>query len=351
MQILSTSIVPGADVVHHPMASGGRSLRSRVSAWLDRAAEADAVVLSGSAPIRVWYDQLFAARIFAKRYPSRPVVLADCTWDPGSRAVDRIFGHERPVAVDPPPRHLVRTTHWAIGRLRLPNIHCCVLSTEEGQKFPGFWGIDPANVSVTPYWASNLSALQTARDAAGAAATGGEPADEGDVVDAVVFAGGDSLRDYRPLLQAAEAVRGSVRIATRLPLPDGLPPNVTAGPVSPGEFLRLAVSASVMVVPLLADALRSGGQKTYLGAMGLGQTVVVPEAPGVLDHIRPDVTGLVPPAGDAGALADAINAATGDAALRARLGAAAQEDIATRFSAQAYGDRIYGIARALLERG
>jgi hypothetical protein len=349
MQILSTSTVPGDDVVHHRMASGGRSLRSRLSAWLARAEEADAVVLSGSVSLGTRYDQLVAARMFATRHPDRPVVLADCTWEPGSRALDRLFRTSRPVAVDRPAQHGRRTTRLAIGRLRAPNIHCCVLSSEEGRSFPGFWGMDPANVHVTPYWASNLGALQAARDAADAADAvrrAGAPEDEGEVV---VFAGGDSLRDYRPLLEAADAVRAPVRIATRLPVPDRLPPNVTAGPVPGDEFLRLAVRAPVAVVPLVPDALRSGGQKTYLGAMGLGQTVVVPEAPGVRDHIRADVTGLVPAADDPGALADAVNAAVGDAGLRTRLGEAAREDVAARFSPQAYGERLYGIARRLVE--
>lgn len=353
MQILSTSTVPGDDVVHHRMASGGSSLRGRLSAWLERAADADAVVLSGSVSLGTRYDQLIAARTFAKRYPRRPVVLADCTWEPGSRALDRLLRTERPVAVDRPARHGGRATRWAISRLRAPNIHCCVLSSAEGRTFPGFWGIDPANVHVTPYWASNLGALQAARDALepGVDVVAGEGADGSDGAAVLVFAGGDSLRDYRPLLEAAEAVRAPVRIATRLPVPDTLPANVTAGPVSGEEFLRLAVSAPVAVVPLVPDALRSGGQKTYLGAMGLGQTVIVPEAPGVLDHVRPDVTGLVPPAGDARALAEAVNAAVTDPALRARLGAAAEADVAERFSPRAYGERLYGIARELVERG
>ncbi|MGI3780449.1 MAG: glycosyltransferase [Janthinobacterium lividum] len=345
MQILSTSTVPGDDVVHHRMASGGRSLRGRLTAWLERAVDADAVVLSGSVSLGTRYDQLVAARIFATRYPERPVVLADCTWEPGSRALDRLFRAERPVGVDRPARHGRRTTRLAIGRLRAPNIHCCVLSSEEGRTFPAAWGIDPSNVHVTPYWASNLGALQAAREAAGGTTETSDP-DE-----VLVFAGGDSLRDYRPLLAAAEAVRGPVRIATRLPLPDRLPPNVTAGPVSGEEFLRLAVSAPVAVVPLVPGALRSGGQKTYLGAMGLGQTVIVPHAPGVLDHVRPDVTGLVPAADDPAALADAINATVTDPAVRTRLGEAAQADVAERFSPQAYGERLYGIARSLVERG
>ncbi len=338
MQILSTSTVPGDDVVHHRMASGGRTLRGRLSAWLARAADADAVVLSGSAPFAARYDQLFAARMFATRYPDRPVVLADCTWEPGSRVVDKLFRAERTVAVDHPARHLRRTTRWAIGRLRAPNIHCCVLSTAEGGTVADFWGLDPANVHVTPYWASNLGALQAARDAA-----------TSDSDEPFVFAGGDSLRDYRPLLEAAEAVQAPVRIATRLALPDRVPSNVTAGPVSGEEFLRLAVRAPVVVVPLITDSLRSGGQKTYLGAMGLGQTVIVPHAPGVLDHVRPDANGLVPAAHDAGSLAEAVNAAVTDASLRDRLGAAARTDVAERFSARAYGDRLYGLARRLVD--
>ena len=167
----------------------------------------------------------------------------------------------------------------------------------------------------------------------------------------LVFAGGDSLRDYRPLLEAAPAIEADVVIATRLPLPATLAANVTAGPVPQTRFLELAAAADVAVVPLVADAQRSGGQKTYLGAMALGQVVVVPAAPGVTDYLEPGVTGLVPPAGDPAALAEAVNTALYDADLRTRVGAAARVAVRERFSKERYAERLYGLAGSLVARG
>jgi hypothetical protein len=337
VRILSASKVPYPGVTWYDMASGGTSARARVAACVDRAADVDAVVLSGSVSLAHRYDQLFAARAISRRYPDKPVVLADCTWEAGSRAVDRLLRTPRPVAVDRPGVHLRRISRAAIGRLRAANLHCCVLSSDEQRMFPGSWGFDPTHVHFTPYWASNADVL-----------TATTPAPRSRPL---VFAGGDSLRDYRPLLEAAPSIDADVVVATRLPLPGTLPANVTAGPVPQARFLELAAAADVAVVPLVADARRSGGQKTYLGAMALGQVVVVPAAPGVTDYVEPGVTGLVPPADDPAALADAVNGALHDADLRSRIGAAARAAVRERFSKERYAERLYGLAGSLVRRG
>lgn len=335
-RILSTSKVPFPGVTWHDMAAAGRSARARVRACVDRAAAYDAVVLSGSVSLGRRYDQLVAARVISRRYPRTTVVLADCTWEAGSRAVGRLLHAPRPVAVDSPGQHLRRVSRIAIGSLRAPNLHCCVLSSHEERVFPASWGFDPVHVHFTPYWSSNLDVLT------GLAVAGrGRP---------LVFAGGDSLRDYRTLLAAAGDVDADVVIATRLPLPARLPANVTAGPVPGDRYAELAARADVAVVPLVADSQRSGGQKTYLGAMALGQVVVVPDAPGVRDYIEPGVTGLVPPAGDPAALTAAITTALTDTGLRERLGSAARAAALHRFSRERYAERLYGLAADLVRR-
>jgi hypothetical protein len=290
------------------------------------------VVLNGSVSMHRRYDELLAARIITRLHPEKTVVLADCTWEAGSRALDKMLRTPRPVAVDAPGTHLRCATQLAIRGLRQSNLHCCVLSSHEKIIFPSSWGFNADHVHFTPYWSSNLDALSV--QPAQAAAP-------------LVFAGGDSMRDYRVLLEAAPQIDAPVVIATRLPLPSRLPANVTAGPLSSERYNEVAALASVAVVPLIAGSQRSGGQKTYLGAMALGQPVVVPEAPGVLDYVEPGRTGLVPPQGDARALVASINQLLHEPARARELGQAARSVARTQFSRERYASALYGLAIAL----
>jgi len=332
VRILSTLRTTAPGVTHHDFQAACRSLRSRVSSFVDRAEGFDAVVLTGSVSLRQRYDQLIAARLVSRRFPHKPVVLADCTWEAGSRAVSALLRAPRPVGVDAPGAHLRRITRLAIGRLRAPNLHCCVLSSHEKEQFGDSWGFDPDQVHFTPYWSSNLEALTTA------AVNRNEP---------IVFAGGDSMRDYRTLLEAAPDIQATLMVATRLLMPRTTAPNVVAGPLPTQEYNAAAAAATVSVVPLIADAQRSGGQKTYLGAMALGQPVVVPQAPGVLDYIEPGRTGLVPPAGDAAALAESINALLADPGWADQLGRAARTTVRSQFTRERYASVLYGLAADL----
>ena len=68
-------------------------------------------------------------------------------------------------------------------------------------------------------------------------------------------------------------------------------------------------------------------------AMAAGAACVAYDSSNVPEIITHDVDGLLVPAGDADALASAVARVCADAALRARLGAAARAAAATRFSA------------------
>jgi hypothetical protein len=278
-------------------------------------------ILHGAVSLRDGYVDLLAAAALGRR--GVPVVLDDATWQPGSRALDRLLGRRRTVpGVDVPGRHGRRLTRSAVGLIDRPSVHFVVLSSEERRSFPATWGVPPERVHVVPFCA-------TAPDDGPAPRTAG------------VFAGGDSLRDYRPLLQAAGSIHAPVRVATRLPVP---PSAAQAGPLAPDDYARQARAARVVVVPLQAATGRSGGQQTYLNAMLQAKPVVVTDAPGVRDHVVDGMTGLVVPPGDVAALANAVNRLLDDAELASRLGAAAREAVLARFTARHRFDALLALA-------
>ena len=113
-----------------------------------------------------------------------------------------------------------------------------------------------------------------------------------------MFAGGDSLRDYAPLIAAADGLPAQVTIASRTER-GPVPPNVALGALPGPRYDELFREASVVVVPLERRSDRSAGQQTYLNAMVLGKPVVVTDALGVRDYVEDGETGFLVPPGDA----------------------------------------------------
>jgi glycosyltransferase involved in cell wall biosynthesis len=168
-----------------------------------------------------------------------------------------------------------------------------------------------------------------------------EPTGEG------VLASGNSLRDYRALIEAAPAIDAEVTLATSLQLPEIPADNVEARFMPADEHDARERAAAVVVVPLLADTERSAGQQTYLNAMARGKPVVVTDAPGVRDYITHDETGLIVP-NDPAALRDAVNMVLADRPLARRLGDAARADVRSRFGIEAYVERLLELADRVL---
>jgi glycosyltransferase involved in cell wall biosynthesis len=162
-----------------------------------------------------------------------------------------------------------------------------------------------------------------------------------------VLAGGNSLRDYRALIRAAEKIDAPLMVATGLRLPVIAAGNVEARFLPAQEYNARERSAAVVVVPLLAGTERSAGQQTYLNAMGRGKPVVVTDAPGVRDYITDEETGLIVP-NEPDALADAVNRLLSDRGLARRLGDAARADVQSRFSLGAYVTRLLELADQVL---
>jgi len=105
-------------------------------------------------------------------------------------------------------------------------------------------------------------------------------------------------------------------------------------------------AADVYVHPALAENL----PLTVIEAMACGTPVIASDVGGVAELVEPDVTGLLVPQRDSGALADAVMALLDDPERRAAFGAQAVHRVLERFTlerqADAYLD-LYDELRAL----
>jgi glycosyltransferase involved in cell wall biosynthesis len=239
----------------------------------------EAIVLDGSVGARAAYADLWAAAVIGRRGRSGPiVVVADATWKRGVSAADRA------------------ALRVGIRLVDAPNVRFCVLSNDEVRIFPQTWGVAPEKVYFTP-WPHTLAPDELASTER----------------DGTVFAGGDSLRDYGPLVQAAAGVDAEIVIATRDPAYAGrsdLPANVRAGPLPHDEYVDRLRRASIVVVPMRPTEERGAGQTTYCNALAMGKLVIATDTLAVRDYIEDGVTGKLVPPGDGAAMRDVLQWAT-----------------------------------------
>ncbi len=281
----------------------------------------DALVVDGATGGAVRATDLGAAIALAALRTGPAVVVTDATWSAADGVLDRLV------------------CRLGVGAMDSPRVSYCVLSRGERRAFPRTWGVRPERVFFTPFYYTAADALV---DAPGSERGG-------------VFAGGDSLRDYGPVLAAAPRLRVPVTLATRL-VPDAvraaLPEHVRAGPVSHPEYLRLMREATVVVVPLADRRDRSAGQQTYLNAMAMGKLVIVPDVMGVRDYVEDGRTGIVVPARDRAALEGALRWAVDPArrgAVRS-MGARARDVVRTRFTPERYVDAVLDVVDLSVRR-
>lgn len=90
------------------------------------------------------------------------------------------------------------------------------------------------------------------------------------------------------------------------------------------------------------------GPYAPLEAMRAGVPVVLSDVPGNRDTVDGERTGLLVPAGDAAALAGAVERLLGDAELARGLAAAARETLAERFDVRRTAEQTLGVYRSLL---
>jgi glycosyltransferase involved in cell wall biosynthesis len=141
-----------------------------------------------------------------------------------------------------------------------------------------------------------------------------------------VFAGGNSDRDYAPLIEAMRSLDAQCFIACSPAALNGLqlPANVYRMEANPQQFRQLLKSAAIVVVAMKGGLLRSAGQQTFLNAMRLGKPVIVTDPDGARDYIRSGETGFTVPPGDPQALRQVLESLLHDPGAMFRIGAAAQ---------------------------
>ena len=121
-------------------------------------------------------------------------------------------------------------------------------------------------------------------------------------------------------------------LSSRLPVPPKW-----LGFVSDPEFTRLVAEAAVVVAPYKRSNPASG---VLVRAMVEGRAVVATRVPAALDCLEDGVSGLLVEPDDSHALAEALDLALRDPALRDRLGSAAERSAAGRFTWPRYIERL-----------
>jgi glycosyltransferase involved in cell wall biosynthesis len=127
--------------------------------------------------------------------------------------------------------------------------------------------------------------------------------------DGYLFAGGNFDRDYATLVEAVRPLGVPTWIATTRPgqlAGVGVPAHVRVEGTTHAGFRQALAGARLVVVPMQAGLLHSGGQQTCLNAMLLGKPTIAVGRRWAVDFITPGVTGLIVDYRDAAGLRDAI---------------------------------------------
>jgi glycosyltransferase involved in cell wall biosynthesis len=111
-----------------------------------------------------------------------------------------------------------------------------------------------------------------------------------------LFAGGNSDRDYRTLVEAVRPLDLPTWIATTdraLLAGVRLPEHVRVQATTAEGFRQAMAGAKLIVVPMRKDTLRSGGQQTCLNAMLLGKATIAVGRRWAVDFITDGEDGLI----------------------------------------------------------
>jgi glycosyltransferase involved in cell wall biosynthesis len=142
----------------------------------------------------------------------------------------------------------------------------------------------------------------------------------------------------------------------------GTPDPANPASVSPEEVTSWSHEAGITLLGHVADiatvwarahiavlpSRREGLPKSLIEAAACGRPMVAANVPGCRDVVRPD-TGLLVPAADPAALAQAIATLAQSPDLRARFGAAARALAVERFAADAIGRATVGLYQQLID--
>lgn len=243
-----------------------------------------------------------------------PAVLVGEMWQPGTGPTAQI------------ERLVVRLADRAVDRY-------LVLSQAEADRLPRAWPIGVGKTRVRPFYF--------------------EPSEHGlpdhapvQPLRRSVVAGGDSFRDYGPLLEAARQMPDVPFLIVTKQL-DGvaLPPNVEVRPAAYAEYVRLLGDAGVVAVPVRTGLDRSAGLLIVLMAMWLGRPVVATQALAMDEYVEDGSTGLLVD-GTPSSWASALRRVLDDTDFAQSLAAAARGRLQQEFTFDAY---VCGILHELDE--
>ena len=124
-----------------------------------------------------------------------------------------------------------------------------------------------------------------------------------------LFAGGDTCRDYKTLINAMRGLPFKLVIAAlhrnhfkNINIPD----NISIVSVNADEFLHLIAGCRAIALPLFKNVLQAGGQQTFLNAMAMGKTVIVADDNSASEYIEHGIDGFIVPPEDMNAMRSAI---------------------------------------------
>ncbi len=167
-----------------------------------------------------------------------------------------------------------------------------------------------------------------------------------------IFAGGNSDRDYGPFLESVRDLPVRCIVATTLPgllRGKSVPSNVQVVGATPSEFRQLMADSRIVVVPMQADLLRTGGQQTFLNAMYMGKPVILTDPQGGADYIEDGKTGILVPPGDSDALRGAL-AFLWNHPEEARVIGERSREVATPLTTERCNIEIWGLGIELLRK-
>ncbi len=114
-----------------------------------------------------------------------------------------------------------------------------------------------------------------------------------------------------------------------------------------GDMPEALAEAAIVCLP----SYREGTPRALIEASAVGRAIVATDVPGCREIVRDGVNGLLVPARDAAALAQALRRVIEDKALRRELAAAGQRIAVSEFSAARFHGDILAIYRDLLPAG
>lgn len=158
----------------------------------------------------------------------------------------------------------------------------------------------------------------------------------------IVAVGGDSERDYATLVRAMESVSAPLTLVCYPRNIEGLrmPGNVEVLSGIPHEqYRQLLRDADIVVTPTRGPEYPSG-QSVVLEAMATGCATVTTDSAAMRDYVDDGRNGLLVPAGDADAMADALNGLISDRGRRDALGSTAARVVQAEFGLRNLWDAV-----------